>query len=73
MSKNTPDRPTRMATLVRARNRAYSMLAERHREEFDELKNDLLVKWGHEPIDPDRQRRVNIVDSDFPLDEKVTY
>jgi len=49
------------------------MLAQRHPEEFEAIKQELLTTWGHDPIDPDRQRRGTIVDADFPLDERVTF
>jgi hypothetical protein len=67
------ERATRTAVLIRARNRAMSILAQRHQEEFDAIKNELLVTAGHDPIDPDRQRRDQIIDEKFPLDTKVEY
>lgn len=66
-------RKARTATLIRARNRAMSILVQRHQEEFDQIKNELLVTAGHDPIDPDRQRREQIVDVKFPLDTKVEF
>jgi len=52
----------RRRILIRARNRAYSILAQRYPDEFDDLKNSLLVRWGHPPINPDFQNRPPTVD-----------
>jgi len=52
----------RRRILIRARNRAYSILAQRYPDEFDDLKNALLVRWGHPPINPDYQNRPPTVD-----------
>lgn len=40
----------RKSILWKARNAALQTLAARHPEEFIELKNEFLRKWGHSPI-----------------------
>jgi hypothetical protein len=40
----------RRSLLIRVRNRAYSVLAQRHPEEYLAIKNDILARNGHPPI-----------------------
>jgi hypothetical protein len=53
-AKQIKDRKT---ILVRARNRALGILAREYPDRFQQIKDDLLVKWGHEPINKAHQRR----------------
>jgi len=41
----------RRRTLIRVRNRAYSILAQRHAQEYLDIKNDILRRNGHPPIE----------------------
>jgi hypothetical protein len=47
----------RKSMLVRARNRAYVILAGENPTRFQQIKDDLLVKWGFDPISQSHQRR----------------
>jgi hypothetical protein len=64
-------REARQRILWRARNRALSLLSQRHPEEFNQLKDEVLVKWGHDPINPDNQRPDYIVGENTPLDDPI--
>lgn len=57
----------RLTVLQRVRNRALYILASRHPDEFVEIKNTLLVKAGHPPIDPSFAVREAEVTVDTPL------
>jgi hypothetical protein len=48
----------RKRIIIKARNRAYSILAREYPERFQQIKDDLLVRWGHDPIDKSHQRRL---------------
>jgi hypothetical protein len=47
----------RKSMLIRARNRAYVILAGENPTRFQQIKDDLLVKWGFDPISQSHQRR----------------
>ena len=52
----------RKSALWKARNRAHLILATEFPERFMEIKNELLTKWGLDPIDPHQQRRHSATD-----------
>lgn len=56
----------RKSMLVRARNRAYVILAGEHPVRFQQIKDELLVKWGFDPITPSFQRRHSTIDPAAP-------
>lgn len=62
-AKQIKDRKT---ILVRARNRALGILAREYPERFQQIKDDLLVRWGHDPIDRSHSRRLPTADPMSP-------
>jgi hypothetical protein len=56
----------RKSILVRARNRAYAILAREYPDRFQQIKDELLVKWGHDPIDRSHSRRLPTADPMAP-------
>jgi hypothetical protein len=71
MGALSEEQKARKNVLFRARNRAQSLLIQRHYAEFVDLKNDILVKWGHEPIEPSKATRLAKVTSSSPLDDPI--
>jgi hypothetical protein len=71
MSALSEEQRARKNVLFRARNRAQSLLVQRHYAEFIDLKNDILVKWGHAPIEPSKATRTARVSSSSPLDDPI--
>ena len=57
----------RRRTLIRVRNRAYSILAQRHAEEYLDIKNDILIRNGHEPIESSYATKVAKTTIEDPL------
>jgi hypothetical protein len=57
----------RRRVLVRVRNRAYSILAQRHAEEYLDIKNDILVRHGHQPIESAYATKVARASVEDPL------
>ena len=56
----------RRAALWKARQRALSLLSQRHPEEFLEIKNTLLRRWGYDPIDTRHAGRTPVLTEDSP-------
>jgi hypothetical protein len=56
----------RKTILIRARNRALGILAREYPERFQQIKDELLVRWGHDPIDRSHARRLPTADPMSP-------
>lgn len=76
--KRPPGRPrttpievssARQRVLWRVRNRALSILAQRHPTEFAQIKEELLAKAGLEPLDEDFARTPTRITLDTGLDD----
>jgi hypothetical protein len=61
----------RALLLTRVRNRAYVILSKRYPEEFAQIKNELLTRSGHRPIDTSYITRASGLSMDVPLTEPV--
>lgn len=57
----------RRRTLIRVRNRAYSILAQRHAQEYLDIKNDILRRAGHPPIESSYATKVARTSVEDPL------
>jgi hypothetical protein len=57
----------RRRVLIRVRNRAFSILAQRHPEEYLDIKNDILTRNGHPPIETSYATRTAKTSIEDPL------
>jgi hypothetical protein len=67
------EQKARKRALFTARNRAQSVLIQRHYEEFTALKDEFLVRSGHQPIEQSRVHRTARVTEATSIDTAVTY
>jgi hypothetical protein len=57
----------RRRLLVVVRNRALSILAQRHDDEYQQIKNEILQHHGHPPIKPEYATNIARTSVEDPL------
>lgn len=59
-------RKQRLRLLWKARNRALTILSQRHNEEFRDIKDSILESWGEEPVNRRVSNRESAMDITTP-------
>jgi hypothetical protein len=59
-------RKQRLRVLWKARNRALTILSQRHNEEYRDIKDSILESWGEEPVNRRVSNRESAMDITTP-------